>query len=422
MDKQYTTVYAGHGRNRMSEYRRISIFYIVIMGLYQLTDKMYGSGFVALMNSGGLTATQIGLIISLQGLALVIFEYPSGNIADIKGRKKVGSSGLLLWGISLITFAVSTNFLTFVLSTTLMALAMALISGSHFSWYIDELIRLQKYEDRSRILPRNRGLIMSFSIIGALMASYLMGFNLKLPMIIAGIVSIICAIVSFIMFHDNYGSQEKIKFFERINLNTVNFLKDRAMLVVVIKNILYSLGFYIFIVYWQLYAVNDLHLKYSLLGIIMLVMTIILTLSNFIVSYFSRFIGLYTLTVMGGGLVIAGFVLLSFQGNFLLFITGIIILELGIGMDAASMGSWLQDHIHSDNRSSYNAAISSLSSLSSIVMPLAAGFIADHASSTFIWLLAGLCSTVSLIFLIFSLPFLRAHQLKEYPPSGQEVS
>ncbi|MBY0009765.1 MFS transporter [Paenibacillus typhae] len=421
MDKQYTTKYAEHGRNKLNEYRKISIFYIVIMGLYQLTDKMYGSGFVALMNSGGLTATQIGLIISLQGLALVIFEYPSGNIADIKGRKKVGSLGLLLWGVSLITFAVSTSFLTFVLSTTLMALAMALISGSHFSWYIDELIRLQKYEDRNRILPWNRGLIMSFSIIGALMASYLMGFNIKLPMMIAGIISIICAIVSFVMFHDNYGSQDKIKFFERINLNTVNFVKDRAMLIVVIKNILYSLGFYIFIVYWQLYAVNDLHLKYSLLGIIMLVMTIILTLSNFIVSYLSRFIGLYSLTVIGGILVIAGFVILSFQGNFLLFITGIIVLELGIGMDAASMGSWLQDHIHSDNRSSYNAAISSLSSLSSIVMPLAAGFIADHSSSTFIWLAAGLCSTVSLIFLMLSLPFLRAHQPKEYP-SGHGVS
>ncbi|WP_150266486.1 MFS transporter [Paenibacillus tepidiphilus] len=400
---------SGRALHLEDSYKKISIFYILLMGIYQMADKMYGSGFVAFMNAGGLTAVQIGFVLSFQDLALAVFDYPSGNLADRHGRKKTGSAGLLIWGISLITFGLSSSFVHFLLSSLLMAIGLALFSGSHFSWYIDELIRLNKYEFRAKILPWNRGIIMSFSVAGALLASYLVRWNIQTPLIVAGILAIAGGIISFLVFQDNYGEGAETRFFRQLHFNTRQFARDKAMKIILAKNIFSTFGFSIFILYWQLYAVNVLKLDYRVLGIVLIGMTLILTVSNFIVSYLTKFFDNYRITILGEVLVIAGFAVLSFQGSLLLFFTGIILLELGLGIDGASMNTWVQDHIGSQNRSSYNSALSSLGSLTGFVMLLVSGLIVDHVAPSFIWLMAGAGGAFSLGVLILYAPFLRKH-------------
>ncbi|WP_151735941.1 MFS transporter [Paenibacillus tengchongensis] len=390
-----------------ASYKKISIFYILLMGIYQLADKMYGSGFVVFMNTGGLTAVQIGFVLSFQDLALAVFDYPSGNLADRQGRKKTGSAGLLIWGISLIAFGLSSGFVNFLLSSLLMAIGLALFSGSHFSWYIDELIRLNKYEFRAKILPWNRGIIMSFSVGGALLASFLVRWSIQTPIIVAGILAIAGGMISFLFFRDNYGDGEKTRFFKQLHFNTKQFAKDKAMKIILAKNILSTFGFSIFILFWQLYAVNVLKLDYHVLGIVLIAMTVILTVSNFIVSYLTRFLDMYRITILGEVFIVAGFAVLSFQESLPLFFTGIVLLELGLGIDGASMNTWVQDHIGSLNRSSYNSALSALGSLTGFIMLMVSGFIVDHAAPSLIWLMAGAGSVLSLAVLIRYVSFLR---------------
>src|SRR5947209_8624588 len=58
----------------------------------------------------GFTAVQAGLLISVQGIAVVLTSIPLGIISDIYGRKKLLILGNLAGAAALLVFALTTNF------------------------------------------------------------------------------------------------------------------------------------------------------------------------------------------------------------------------------------------------------------------------------------------------------------------------
>src|SRR5438094_7874989 len=59
----------------------------------------------------GFTAVQAGLLISAQGIAVVITSIPLGVISDLYGRKQLLILGNLAGAIALLVFALTTHFL-----------------------------------------------------------------------------------------------------------------------------------------------------------------------------------------------------------------------------------------------------------------------------------------------------------------------
>lgn len=83
----------------MSKVCRFSIFaFGMVVGLHTIADKLFGSVYIATMSANGLSDVNIGLAMSFASAALTIFDYPSGNIADIFGRKKLWVMDLLSGG------------------------------------------------------------------------------------------------------------------------------------------------------------------------------------------------------------------------------------------------------------------------------------------------------------------------------------
>jgi predicted MFS family arabinose efflux permease len=59
----------------------------------------------------GFTAVQAGLLISAQGIAVVLTSIPLGIVSDIYGRKHLLILGNLAGAAALLVFAITTNFL-----------------------------------------------------------------------------------------------------------------------------------------------------------------------------------------------------------------------------------------------------------------------------------------------------------------------
>lgn len=92
----------------------------------------------------GFSLTQIGFLISSMSLAGVLFEIPTGAVADIFGRKFSTILGLFLSGLAMISIMFFENFYLLLFLFFLVGMAGTLVSGADEAWIVDLLHHKKK--------------------------------------------------------------------------------------------------------------------------------------------------------------------------------------------------------------------------------------------------------------------------------------
>ena len=95
------------------------------------------------MQSRGLNLLNVGLVSALFSLAVVIFELPTGGLADTWGRKRVALTSQAVMLLASLAFLLAFGIWGFTVGWILMGLGRALSSGALRAWYVDELLRLE---------------------------------------------------------------------------------------------------------------------------------------------------------------------------------------------------------------------------------------------------------------------------------------
>ncbi len=85
----------------------------------------------------GLNLFQVGLITSVASLAALLFEIPTGAVADIYGRKFSVLLAMFLQAIIFILIMLTTNFYIILILIALMGLSGTFASGADEAWVID---------------------------------------------------------------------------------------------------------------------------------------------------------------------------------------------------------------------------------------------------------------------------------------------
>ena len=98
--------------------------------------------FVLLPQDRGLGLGEVGLVFGVHSVFAIVFEVPSGGLADAIGRRATLVAGGLLTVASLATFAVASSIVAFMLATATLAIGRALMSGALEAWFVDELRRI----------------------------------------------------------------------------------------------------------------------------------------------------------------------------------------------------------------------------------------------------------------------------------------
>jgi MFS family permease len=182
--------------------KRFYIFYF-IWGLAVLTNAY----LIIYLKEIGLSFTQISIIASIALAAPIIFEIPTGAIADCFGRKISITLGLL--SSSIILFLIP-SFHEFnhvvILFFTLVSMG-TLVSGSDSAWMVDYL----KSKRQSKLIHKAFSRIMSIASLSGVMillsASFIINkFGLSFIWYIQG--TILASAGLFILF---FGDKENIK-------------------------------------------------------------------------------------------------------------------------------------------------------------------------------------------------------------------
>jgi len=177
-----------------------------IAGIFILYPAFY---IIHLINLD-FSLTQIGIIISTIALAMLIFEVPTGAIADIFGRKFSTLLGNIVMIVILVGMFFAKDFYSYLILFFFFGISLTLLTGAQIAWTVD----LLKFKRKNKLIDEyfikrqsfiNASLFLS-GIVGALIVKY---FGLPIIFLITAF-GIFLGLI-FFLFGQEHFVREKMK-------------------------------------------------------------------------------------------------------------------------------------------------------------------------------------------------------------------
>lgn len=154
---------------------------------------------VLLASSRGLSTAEIGLVFVAHSVVALVFELPTGGLADAIGRRPVLVLSALLHIAGLLTLAAAQGLVGFATAFALVGAGRALDSGPLESWYVDAVHQLDRHADVTPGLSRaavadGAGLALG-AVVGGFAPSLFAGAGadnaLALPFLVAAAIDVV---------------------------------------------------------------------------------------------------------------------------------------------------------------------------------------------------------------------------------------
>ncbi|CAA9551309.1 MAG: hypothetical protein AVDCRST_MAG79-2722 [uncultured Thermoleophilia bacterium] len=141
--------------------------YLVVLALRWLPTGLMVPIFVLLMTGRGLSLAEVGVAAAAQGVAIVVFELPTGGLADAIGRRPVLVLSSLVATAGLALLLVADDVTTFALAWAVMGVYRALDSGPLEAWFVDAALAAEPDRRLEHDLTR-AGVVLGLSLaVGA---------------------------------------------------------------------------------------------------------------------------------------------------------------------------------------------------------------------------------------------------------------
>lgn len=174
----------------------------------------------------------VALIFSIEAIGSVIFEVPTGAIADLFGRKKTMILATIINIIGIAILYIGGSMLMFAIYAILSALAHSLSSGTDTAILYDTL----KNEGKEKYYKKASGILMSIWPIGASLSSIIGGYlaiiSLKIPVFYTLIPFLISLFFIFFLFEPKYEKKKGATINGHIWESIKDVVKNKQMLII----------------------------------------------------------------------------------------------------------------------------------------------------------------------------------------------
>lgn len=216
---------------------------------YLLSSSLYDFVFAyaiynVLFNIRGLSVFQISLLLSWWALTAMLFEIPSGALADYWSRKKMLVIAPIIKSLCFITwFLADGNFYLYGLGFLFWSIGSSLVSGTTEALLYDELVVFKKKDKYEKILGQKKFYFHIALAISTITGGFIAHYNLDLTLIFSVIPLFLSAFfASLIKESPKAKSTEEVHYLEYIKLAYREVKSNRILLILLI----YSFGISIF--------------------------------------------------------------------------------------------------------------------------------------------------------------------------------
>ena len=358
--------------------------------------------YVILFKMRGLSVFEISLLIAVWCGFCVLFEVPTGALADKWNRKYMINLGMLSKAIGFGIWFFADNFLLFALGFLFWGIQETFCSGTQEALLYDNLKKYKKEEEYEKVAGRGRFYskiaVASSVFLGGFIASY------SFPLVISlSALSTLLAIIPTLFFHEvrfQKTSTEEVKYLDYIK----NAFKESATNKQLLKLILYSTIVLALIgtleEFQQLYF-DWVNLPIAFFGVLA---TIVFGLqaigSNFAYKFqklFSNENNIYALSIFAGIVLLVSVI----SNTMVLLIPFVLVFFFG-SISEVLVESRLQKQIKSDQRATIISINSLLCNLSVLGFAVGFGILSKTGNLTWGFIAFAL---IIILFSIFSILF-----------------
>jgi len=186
--------------------RRNIRFYYLLESILSLTGGIILPVYVVYFRFFEITLFQVAVLAAVFEATIIIFEVPTGAIADKYGRKLSTIIGFLLYALSGVIFFRFTNFAGFVIAEIIFGIAETFISGAMEALAVDSLDKSSRDKSLPRLFANRTIYKTSFLLIGMLSGGYLAGSYLT-SLFVPFIVIVLIGFVLTLFLEENCRSE-----------------------------------------------------------------------------------------------------------------------------------------------------------------------------------------------------------------------
>ncbi|MHA1986902.1 MAG: MFS transporter [Promethearchaeota archaeon] len=341
------------------------------------------------MKWGGLTFVEVMFLQSYFTMMVLLFEIPCGAIADYLSRKYSLILGAFITAFAALIYGSIPDILIFVIGETLWAFAGALISGTDQAFLYDTLRKLERENDISTVMARNRSFMLVGIGISAPIGSMIGAFlSLNLVMTFMFFPFLIATMIALTLKEPNHELEKNMEKYVTVIISGFKELKNRRILRRLAFEMIVAESIVFFLIWtYQLYleALDFPMIFFGFIGASMTVIQIVFfniipKLEN-VVKNKKRFLLLYTLVPGIGFILLALIYYIPISIPLILAIIG-----FGFSRRIIFIKS-INKQIETQNRATVLSTINMISSLIRMVLyPLIGYLVMWNISITFILL------------------------------------
>ncbi|MDF2672827.1 MAG: hypothetical protein K0R09_1092 [Clostridiales bacterium] len=299
----------------------------------------------------GLSFTEIMLLQSISAVAVVIFEVPTGAVADMLGRRESILLYSLLCGLSLFIYIWGHSFIVFALAEITFSLGASFKSGADSAIIYDSLKLMKRENEYQKIEGKARSLGLYTMAVGSIISGFAYELHPYLPFIISGVFMLVTGVIT-LMFKEPPFKHKSHEVSMKGYLNQISesgkfILTHEKLKAIVIFTmvfmIFYRAGFWYFQPYME--AVN-IPVRYF--GVIFFLFNLAAAFFSKRSYYIMEKTKPRTLTFMAGLMIISFFILgtVKLEIGFL----AILLQQAARGLYRPITSKYLNKHIPSDKR------------------------------------------------------------------------
>jgi len=172
-------------------------FYYALESILSLTGGIILPVYVVYFRHFDITLFQVAFLAALFEATIIIFEVPTGYMADKYGRKLSTNLGFFLYAVSGFVFFRFTSFLGFVVAEIIFGIAETFISGALEALAVDSMDTVRRDQNLSKLFADRTVFKTSFLLIGMLLGGFLAGSYLSslfIPFVCIALVGFVMAL------------------------------------------------------------------------------------------------------------------------------------------------------------------------------------------------------------------------------------
>jgi MFS family permease len=224
---------------------------------------------------------QIAMLAAIFEASILIFEMPTGIVADTYGRKISVILSALVSVISGIFFIFFPILLGFIIAEILNGLGETLRSGALEAWLVDSLKHEGKEEKVKHAFAQGTKYRIIGNLSGLILGGYLASLDIKLVWVPFTIVFFILNIFLFLKMKEEYRIEKTVsgrilsKVSETIKRSLIVIKSQKLIWALLLLALLSEFSFETISQYWQVHFSENLFIKTEYFGWILVISSVI---------------------------------------------------------------------------------------------------------------------------------------------------